>query len=76
MPSATLAYLDTIAFRCEREPDDLALTMPGMMAHNGRAFSAADLDAGRAFLERWSLPLADLERSHIRALIAELVGDR
>ena len=59
VPSATLAYLDTIAFRCEREPDDLALTMPGKMAHNGRVFSAADLDAGRAFLERWSLPLAD-----------------
>jgi integrase len=76
VPSATLAYLDTIAFRCENEPDDLALTMPGKVMHNGRVFSADDIDAGRAFLERWSLPLANLERSHIRALIAELGGGR
>ncbi|MCY7298380.1 MAG: hypothetical protein LH616_04125, partial [Ilumatobacteraceae bacterium] len=76
VPSATLAYLDTIAFRCETEPENLNLTMPGKVVHNGRVFSAADLDAGRAFLERWSLPLANLERSHIRALIAELGSGR
>ena len=76
VPSSTLAYLDRIAFRCENEPDDLTLTMPGKVVHNGRAFSAVDLDAGRAFLERWSLPLANLERSHIRALIADLGSGR
>ena len=76
VPSATLAYLDTIAFRCENEPDNLTVTMPGKVVHNGRVFSASDLDAGRAFLERWSLPLANLERSHIRALIADLGSGR
>ena len=76
VPSATLAYLDTIAFRCENEPDNLTLTMPGKVVHNGRVFRADDLDAGRAFLERWSLPLANLERSDIRALIAELGSGR
>ena len=76
VPPAALAYLDTIAFRCENEPDDLALVVTQKLVHNGRVFSADDIGAGRAFLERWSLPLADLERSHIRALIAELGGGR
>ena len=76
MPPAAPAYLDTIAFRCENEPDDLALVVTQKVVHNGRVFSADDIDAGRAFLERWSLPLANLERSHIRALITELVGGR
>ena len=76
VPSATLAYLDTIAFRCENEPDGLALVETQKVVHVGRVFCADDIDAGRAFLERWSLPLADLERSHIRALIAELGSGR
>ena len=76
MPPAAPAYLDTIAFRCENEPDDLALVVTQKVVHNGRVFSADDIDAGRAFLERWSLSLANLERSHIRALITELVGGR
>lgn len=76
VPPVTLAYLNTIAFRCENEPDDFALVETQKVVHVGRVFSADDIGAGRAFLERWSLPLADPERSHIRALIAELGSGR
>jgi integrase len=71
LPSATRAYLDLVAFRAATEPDELSLRSE-KYSHDGRVFSAVEIIAGRAFLERWSLPLVDLDRSHIRHLIAEL----
>lgn len=66
------AYLELIAFRGESEPWDLHECVAEKVEHNGTWFSAADLEGGRRFLERWSLPLAELDRNHVRKLIAKL----
>lgn len=70
-PLASHAYLDLVAFRGAVEPataDELA----EKYEYRGGVFSAADLLIGRVFLERWSLPVADLDCDHVRRLIAEL----
>ncbi|MEP6660182.1 MAG: tyrosine-type recombinase/integrase [Acidimicrobiales bacterium] len=72
IPPATLAYLDLVAFRRETEPDDMERSIPEKLEHDGRIFCASDIVGGRAFLDRWSLPIPDLDRSHVRRLIAEL----
>jgi integrase len=71
LPAATRAYLDQIAFRAADEPTDASAHVEKLEYH-GEVFGVADLLAGRRFLERWSLPVADLERDRVRRLIAEL----
>ena len=66
------AYLELIAFRGESEPWDLHERVAERIDHDGTWFSTADLEGGRRFLERWSLPLAQLDRNHVRKLIAQL----
>ena len=71
VPLAANAYVDLVSFPSAVEPtavDDLA----EKYAYRDGVLGAADLLAGRAFLERWSLPVADLDRDHVRRLIAEL----
>ena len=71
LPLAAQAYLDLVAFRAAVEPasvDELA----EKYAYREGVFSGVDLLAGRTFVERWSLPLVDLDRDHVRRLIAEL----
>ena len=71
LPAAARAYLDLIAFRAADEPADAGALVEKFEFH-GEVFGAADLLAGRRFLERWSLPVADLDRDRVRRLIAEL----
>ena len=71
LPTATRAYLDLIACRAADEPTD-ASALVEKFEYHGEVFGAADLLAGRRFLERWSLPVADLDRDRVRRLIAEL----
>ena len=71
LPAAACAYLDLIAFRDADEPTD-ANELAEKFEYHGEVFGAADLLTGRRFLERWSLPVADLDRDRVRRLIAEL----
>ena len=71
LPAAARAYLDLIAFRDADEPTD-ANELAEKFEYHGEVFGAADLLTGRHFLERWSLPVADLDRDRVRRLIAEL----
>jgi len=71
VPIAAHAYLDLVAFWGAVElatVDELA----EKYEYRQSMFSGVDLLAGRKFVERWSLPLADLGRDHVRRLIAEL----
>ena len=71
VPLAAHAYLDLVSFRGAVEPatvDELA----EKFEYRSCVFGAADLLVGCVFLERWSLPVVDLDRDHVRRLIAEL----
>ena len=69
------AYLDLIAFRAADEPAG-ASALAEKYEYEGELFGAADLLAGREFIERWSLPIADLDRDRVRRLIAEMGAGR
>ena len=71
LPAVAHAYLDLIAFRGADEPNDASVLAEKFEYHD-EVFGAADLLAGRRFLERWSLPVVDLDRDRVRRLIAEL----
>ena len=71
VPRAAHAYLDLVSFRGAGEPATVE-EFAEKYEYRGGVLSGADLLAGRAFLERWSLPVADLNRDHVRRLIAEL----
>ena len=71
VPLAAQAYLGLVSFRGAVEPATVE-EFAEKYEYRGGVFSGADLLAGRAFLERWSLPVADLDRDHVRRLIAEL----
>ena len=71
VPLAARAYLGLVSFRGAVEPATVE-EFAEKYEYRGGVFSGADLLAGRAFLERWSLPVADLDRDHVRRLIAEL----
>src|SRR4051794_13316463 len=67
-PSTSVAaYLDLVAFRDETEPNHLGRTHPDGLVHHGVHHSPDDLTAARRWLERWSHPVAQLNRAHIRA---------
>ena len=72
VPPNVPAYLDLIAFRSEHEPNELALSVPTKVRHAGSLYGVDDLMEARRFLERWSLPLTDLNRTHVRTVVAEL----
>ena len=71
IPLTARAYLDLVSFRAAVEPPSVN-ELAEKYAYRDGVLGAADLLAGRAFLERWSLPVADLDRDHVRRLIAEL----
>jgi hypothetical protein len=75
-PTTVAAYLDLVAFRNETEPDDLWHTHPDGVIHHGVHHTADDLAAGRRWLERWSLPVAQLTRTHIRTVVTRLGAGR
>lgn len=71
LPTHARAYLDLIAFRAADQPAD-ASALAEKLEYDGELFDASDLIAGREFIERWSLPIADLDRDRVRQLIAEM----
>jgi hypothetical protein len=75
-PTTVAAYLDLVAFRNETEPDDLSHTHPDGVTHHGVHHTADDLTAGRRWLERWSVPVAQLTRTHIRSVVTRLGAGR
>lgn len=71
IPAAAIAYIDKIAFRSEHEPSEVELSARAA-EHALGSFDGEQLVDGRRSLEQWSLPLADLDRTIVRQLVAEL----
>ena len=71
IPHETIAYIDKVAFRGEREPTDDALSGRSVR-HALGSFDGHELVVGRHWLEQWSLPLHRLDRAVIRQLVADV----
>ena len=74
-PTRAPAYLDLIAFRAANEPAD-ASALAEKFEYEGELLGASDLLTGREFIERWSLPIVDLDRDRVRRLIADIGAGR
>lgn len=72
VPPEVDAYLSTIAFRNEHEPEHVDLVAANGVTFHGEHVTAKDLEAGRDWLATWSLPAAQLTRAHLRKVIARL----
>ena len=75
LPTRARAYLNLIAFRAADEPAEVS-ALAEKYEYEGELFGASDLITGREFIERWSLPIADLDRDRVRRLIAEMGAGR